>query len=115
MDASNLILRDDIATPNILPNVQQVDTASKLKKEETAKNFEAVFLDRLLSEMKDTVIDWGSEKDGTSKQIDGIFWSFLARGIAQDGGFGLWKDIYKLLNEAEGTMKGTQQTIESVG
>lgn len=119
MDAPNLILRDDVGAPNALPDVNQVKSASQLRKQEAAKKFEAVLIDKLLSQMKNTVIDWGSEKDGTSKQIDGIFWSCLADGISKQGGFGLWKDIYKYINDLDGTAKGTTSTsgttIESVG
>jgi hypothetical protein len=47
--------------------------------------------------MKNTVGDWGFEKDGASQQIQGIFWLYLAQDIADKGGVGLWKDIYEFL------------------
>ncbi len=58
--------------------------------------------------MKNTIGDWGFDKDGASKQIQGIFWLYLARDIANNGGFGLWKDIYKFLTDADQANPATQ-------
>ncbi|MEJ2648354.1 MAG: hypothetical protein P8016_08120 [Sedimentisphaerales bacterium] len=44
--------------------------------------------------MKDTIGNWGFEKDSASEQVDGIFWLYLARDMADKGGLGLWKNIY---------------------
>lgn len=96
----------DIATPIFAENVSslqpldQLDKAnqdgiSQQKKEQIAKDFESLLLNKLLDEMKNTIGDWGFEKDGASMQMQGIFWMYLARDIADNGGLGLWKDIYK--------------------
>ena len=69
------------------------------KKKKIAKDFESVLLVRLFKQMKETVGDWGFEEDGASKQIQGMFWMFLARDVADKGGFGLWKDIYKFIDK----------------
>ena len=44
--------------------------------------------------MKNTVGEWGFESDGASKQLQGMFWLYLAKDVADKGGFGLWKEIY---------------------
>jgi len=75
-----------------------------------AKDFESVLIYRLLDEMKDTIGDWSFEKDGVCKQVQGIFWLYLARDIASKGGFGLWKEIYDFLTNAE----RTNTTVESL-
>ncbi len=115
MDSPIMIQREDVVPPSVLPNVENISGASALRKEQAAKDFESVLIERVLSQMKNTVGDWGFEKDGTSKQVDGLFWSCLARGVADKGGFGLWKDIYKFLNDSDGTTAKTAKTAESVG
>jgi len=66
-------------------------------REQVAKDFESVLINKLLDEMKNTIGDWGFEKDGICKQAQGIFWLYLAQDIANQGGLGLWKDIYEFL------------------
>lgn len=105
MIGSSLILNNDVARPSVLPDVDAAKEASPLKQQQAAKDFESVFIERLFSAMQSTVQDWGLEKDGTSKQIDGIFWSYLARGVADQGGFGLWKDISGSLDRPEAATK----------
>ena len=72
-----------------------LDPAEVRKAVQAAKDFESVLLDRLLKEMKDTVGDGGLLGDATSDQIKGMFWSFLAQEMGNQGGVGLWKEIYR--------------------
>jgi hypothetical protein len=51
--------------------------------------------------MGKTIGEWGMEKDGASEQAEGIFTMYLARNLAEQGGFGLWKEIYKSVTGAE--------------
>jgi Rod binding domain-containing protein len=81
------------------------------KKKQVAKDFESVLLDKLLDEMKNSITDWGLEKDAASKQTEGIFWLYLGRDIANNGGLGLWKDIYKYLSNVEQT-NTVQQSVD---
>ncbi|MBN2183262.1 MAG: hypothetical protein JW715_15230 [Sedimentisphaerales bacterium] len=74
-----------------------LEAASEREKKQAAKDFESLLLNHLLDEMKDTIGSWGYEKDGASTQIQGIFWMYLARDIANNGGIGIWEDIYKTL------------------
>ena len=62
---------------------------------QAAKDFESVLISKLLDEVKDTMGHFGFEQDGTSGQVHDIFWMYLARDIAESGGFGLWKDLYE--------------------
>ena len=64
--------------------------------------------------MKNTIGDWGEQKDGASKQIDGIFWLHLARDIADKGGFGMWKDIHRFLNDSENKSTATELLNENL-
>jgi Rod binding domain-containing protein len=67
---------------------------------QAAKDFESVLLHKLLEEMGNTVGDSGLLGDGASEQFRGIFWSFLAREVAQQGGVGLWKQLYEQWSRA---------------
>ena len=101
MDSIKLILTEAVSPPIPLEKIKKIDGASEAKKKQSAKDFESVFINKLLDGMKNTIGDWGFEKDGASKQVDGIFWLYLARDLANNGGFGMWKDIYKSLTNSE--------------
>ncbi|MCX5637962.1 MAG: hypothetical protein NTX52_09770 [Planctomycetota bacterium] len=88
----------------------KIDDISEEKKKQTAKDFESVLLGKLLDEMKNTIGDWGFDEDSPCEQVQGIFWLYLARDMANNGGFGLWKDIYQFLTGAD----RTNTTINSV-
>ncbi len=103
MDSVKLILTEPVSPPTLLEQLDKsrLNSISEEKKEQVAKDFESVLLTKLLDEMKNSIVDWGLDKDATSKQIQGIFWLYLARDIANNGGLGLWKDIYQSLTNAE--------------
>jgi len=63
-----------------------------------AKDFEAVLLNQLMEAMQSTIPESGLFEDGTSKQVQSIFWSFLSQDAADKGGMGLWKDLYRQLS-----------------
>jgi Rod binding domain-containing protein len=102
MNSANLILTEPIMPPSQLDNIRTsgIDNASDEKKKQIAKDFESVLLNKLFDEMKNTVGDWDSEEDGASEQIQGIFWLHLARDVADNGGLGLWEDIYKFIKDS---------------
>jgi len=114
MDSAKLILTEPVAAPSKLEHLHKssLDNASDEKKKQIAKDFESVLLNKLFDQMSKSVGNWGFEKDGASEQIQGIFWLYLARDIANNGGMGLWKDIYKSLtgpnngNEAGNSLDG---------
>jgi len=102
----NHVVSSDISS--VRGDFSQSRCGVKQKKEQAAKDFESVLLGKLLDEMKNSIGDWGFEEDGTSKQIEGIFWLYLARHLADNGGLGLWKDIYQTLNNPNQTNKTTK-------
>ena len=103
MDSVKLILTEPVSPPTLLEQLDKsrLNSISEEKKEQVAKDFESVLLTKLLDEMKNSIVEWGLDKDATSKQIQGIFWLYLARDIANNGGLGLWKDIYQFLTNTE--------------
>jgi Rod binding domain-containing protein len=117
MDSTNLILTNPVSPPMPLEhsggvslseqaetlNPSDIENLCEDKKIQAAKDFESVLLNQLLEKMADTIGDWGFEKDGASKQVHGMFWLYLSQHIADNGGFGLWKDIYKALTNSDQT------------
>jgi Rod binding domain-containing protein len=122
MDSTNLILTEPVSQPIPLehsgrtPFTEQtgkwqtgnIETLSEDKKIQAAKDFESVLLNKLLEGMGDTIGEWGLNKDGVSKQVHGIFWLYLSRHIANNGGFGLWKDIYQAMTNSAQTKATTE-------
>jgi peptidoglycan hydrolase FlgJ len=92
-------------------NESNLKNSSEQKKIQAAKDFESILINNLLDEMKNTIGSWGFEKDGASDQIDGLFWLNLAKEISDQGGLGLWKDIYKNMPGNE----QAQQIENSIG
>ena len=114
MDSTNLILTQPVGPPMLLEQLSprgslllerdgSADNIPDGKKQQIARDFESVLLTRLMDQMKETVGDWGFEKDGSASQIQGIFWLYLAQDIANNGGLGLWKDIHRFMAEGNQT------------
>lgn len=107
-----MTLSEVLSTPTLSGNTNKVDVLSEEKKAKAAKDFESVLLGKLLDEMKNSIGDWGLEESAASKQIQGTFWLYLARHLANSGGLGIWTDVYKSLTAsepAEGRTKTTEQ------
>jgi Rod binding domain-containing protein len=78
---------------------------------ELSKDFESVLLTKLVDEMKETVGQWGfEEEDAASGQVQGLFWLYLARDLADKGGLGLWKDLYRFFSDLQSPRDFTQST-----
>jgi Rod binding domain-containing protein len=103
MDSAKLILTEPVSPPVPLEHLRKpgLKNLSEEKKKQIAKDFESILINKMLDEMKNTIGSWGFEKDGPSEQVQGIFWLYLARDIGNNGGIGLWKDIYQFLSNAE--------------
>jgi len=97
---SKLIFSEQVTPSAPLQNLDKSRLESiEEKKKQIAKDFESLLINKLLDEMKNSIGDWGLEKDGASKQIQGIFWMYLSQDISDNGGMGLWKEIYQTMND----------------
>jgi Rod binding domain-containing protein len=85
----------------INPQSNSVDRTDQ-KKQQVAKDFESVLLTRLFEQVQKTIGSLDPEEEGTSQQVQGLFWLYLARDAADKGGLGLWKDIYQHLQQMDG-------------
>ena len=75
---------------------------TEMQKIQAAKDFESVLLHRLLGEMRRTIPESGLMSNGISKQLEDIFWLYLAREMADKGGMGLWKELYREFGQLGG-------------
>ncbi len=75
---------------------------NEMQKIQAAKDFESVLLQRLLGEMRRTIPESGLMSNGISKQVEDIFWLYLAQEMADKGGIGLWKELYRKFGQLEG-------------
>lgn len=114
MDSIQLILTEALSQPIVPEKIEKADVASEAKKKQAARDFESVFIANLLDEMKNTIGDWGFEKDAISKQVEGIFWLYLARDVADNGGLGMAKDIYRFLTDSENNNPPTELLDKSL-
>jgi len=100
VDPVNLIFTGPALTPSRVETLSGAELRTADAKEKFAKDFESIFINKLLDVMQSSIGDWGLEKDGASEQITSLFSTYLARHAADNGGLGLWKEIYSFLNEA---------------
>ncbi len=84
------------------PQCHSVARSDEQKQQQVAKDFESLLITKLFEQVQASTGSWGlEEEDGASQQVQGLFWLFLARDVADKGGFGLWKDIYGQLQQME--------------
>ena len=88
-------------------SVKEPSASSTLEMErrkKIARDFESIFIKQLLDTMKNTIPESDLE-DSSSKQVAGMYWSFLGDAVAEKGGFGLWEEIYESMNAHDGVDK----------
>ena len=114
MEGTNLILTQPVSPPSPLNGIENINDVSQEKKKQIARDFESILLNKLLNEMKNTIGDWGFEKEGTTEQIHSIFWTYLGQELADNGGIGLWKNFYEAFNQeiAKGQNSENDTNIE---
>jgi Rod binding domain-containing protein len=85
--------------------------ASDEKKKDIAKQFESVFISKLFDQIKESIgsMSLDEEEEGISEQVDGLFWMYLAQDVGEKGGFGMWKDIYKQLQQMDGNGSASER------
>ncbi|MBP8604256.1 MAG: hypothetical protein KBI46_00255 [Phycisphaerae bacterium] len=96
-----LPLSNSTRSPVPLTETDSLRQTSQIQKEQFARDFESVFIEKLLEEMQKTIGEWGLEQDSTAPQIQGLFQMHLARDAAAKGGIGLWKEIVQSLENMD--------------
>jgi len=73
------------------------------KEKQIGKDFESVLLTKLFEQVQNSIEDSGfDDQDSGSQQVRGMFWLYLAQDVADKGGFGLWKDVYRYIKQMQG-------------
>ena len=70
-------------------------TMSPERLKRIAKDFESLFLSTIMKEMDKTVIESDIFNTSGMRQAKGIFRHFFSQELANQGGLGFWKDIYR--------------------
>ena len=81
---------------------------------QVAHDFEGILLTKLVDAMSRTVPDSGLFDDGITKQIKGMFWSFLAQDVGQRGGMGIWQEIYRQIKSDPSEHGAEEATMEQL-
>ena len=74
------------------------------EKKRIARDFESVLLTKVFDEVRESIGQWSfdeDEGDGTSQQVQGLFWLYLAQDVADKGGVGMWREIYRNFGDIE--------------
>jgi Rod binding domain-containing protein len=74
-----------------------------LAAQKAARDFESVLVHKVLEEMSRTVGESGLLGSEMTGQVEGLFWFYLAQEVANKGGLGLWKEIYRQLEPPNAT------------
>lgn len=105
MDISEVALSQNLFKP-----VNSEINLEDEKNKEIARKFEGIFVRQLLEKMQQTIPE-DEEEDSSSKQIKSMFWSFLGDSIAENGGFGMWENIYKSMPGRGGEAGSADQKL----
>ncbi len=71
------------------------DILLERRKVEAAKGFESLLIGKLVDSMKETVGESGLLEDEGSEQMTSMFWMHMSSAMSEQGGVGIWKDIYR--------------------
>jgi Rod binding domain-containing protein len=102
----------NVAPLRAVPELPDKASAEGQKIKTFAREFEAVFIGKLLDEMSASVDSLNEEKDGAAKQIDGIFRMELAENLSKNGSLGLAKSLEQYVSQ---TLSQTQTGEDTRG
>jgi Rod binding domain-containing protein len=105
MDIQQAQIVEPFAGLTKVENPAGIKDQEQLKK--AAKGFEEILIYKLMEDMNKTIGDWGFEKDGASTQVQSLFSMCLSQHLSNNGGLGLWEQIYK-------SMKDSQEQISNL-
>ncbi|HUS47771.1 MAG TPA: hypothetical protein VNA25_19215 [Phycisphaerae bacterium] len=102
----------DLAAASFTPPDKALKGAELRK---AAKDFESVLLHRVLNEMKNTIGESGLLDGAVTSQVQDIFWFYLAQELSDQGGLGLWREIYSTMSRVDGGLERAESsTLEQV-
>ncbi|MBN1124158.1 MAG: rod-binding protein [Sedimentisphaerales bacterium] len=102
---------ENLIRPEVHSSTDRVDLEDE-KRKQTARDFESIFLHRLFSAMQQTIPESDLE-DSSSGQIKSMYWSFMAQAVADQGGLGLWKQVYEQMPKTDGASSPESNEAET--
>jgi Rod binding domain-containing protein len=115
MDPVRLLAPPAAAARLSLPEpARDGDVLQENRKVQAAKDFESLLIGKLVDSMKETVGQSGLLEEEGSEQMTALFWMHLATALSEQGGIGLWKDIYRNIYGSEpGELRPVGQQSQS--
>jgi flagellar protein FlgJ len=103
---SNRISDPSGRTNHLLETGLQTVSGNNEKKLEqlraAAKHFEGIFIHQILKQMQETIENASFDpEDNAGKQVHSMYSTFMADAISQQGGFGMWEQIYDQLLQSQ--------------
>ncbi|MCK4602904.1 MAG: rod-binding protein [Phycisphaerae bacterium] len=92
---------------------RRLDTDDQATRQ-VAHDFESILMTKLVDAMSRTVPNSGLFDDGVTRQIKGMFWSFLAQDVGQRGGMGMWQEIYRQIRSSASEVDTHGATMEQL-
>jgi Rod binding domain-containing protein len=106
-----------LAWPEAISLVDETSLAQAHPKpdqaEKVAKDFESVLLHKVMEAMQQTIPESDFLSSGATRQVQGIFWMYMAQEVSQSGGIGLWKDIYRQITQMD-PVDSSSSTMEQI-
>jgi len=105
----------NLAEHTVSAQLQNAADASKADLDElrnVAQKFEGIFVQQILKQMQETIENASFDpEDGAGKQVHGMYCTFMADAISQQGGFGMWEQIYEQLVQMKEGGEGHQAAL----
>ena len=111
------LLLDSGAVPKPSPLEQTKVSGNTEALKETAKQFEGVFIQQLFNQMKQGLEQIAVEdEESSTEHIKNMYWTFMADVVTEQGGLGMWKQIYQQMSgqSAESPIPAESQLDEKV-
>lgn len=113
MDIAQLLLQPNQGLENVeaARELQLRQAARPGGKDEelkaAAKQFESIFVHQILKQMQETVEESSFDpEDSSNEQVHGLYCTFLADAVSEQGGLGLWEKIYEQLKQTQASDAG---------
>jgi Rod binding domain-containing protein len=95
--------------------VSQSDRDSR-QLEDVSKKFEGLLLHQMFKQAQQTTDqisdDGEDEQDAGTEQYQSLFWTEMADVVSAQGGLGLWKTMYRQLQERASELNGTAGRLD---
>ena len=108
----------ELAERTAFAQVKEASTLSKTDLEQlenVAKKFEGIFVQQVMKQMQETIENASFDpEDNAGKQVHGMYCTFMADAVSEQGGFGMWKQIYHQLVQMKEASVDAQAAVSQL-